>query len=55
MKQDYAETDPEDTSTKEKIDTIADPDVQTVLLERMEKAEYVVRWTPSNDGSQRAC
>lgn len=43
MKQDYADTDPEDATTKEKIDTIDDllddPDVKTALLERMENAE----------------
>jgi integrase len=43
VKQDYADTDPEDATTKEKIDTIDDllddPDVKTALLERMEAAE----------------
>ncbi|MBV0924528.1 tyrosine-type recombinase/integrase [Halomicroarcula limicola] len=43
VKQDYAETGPEDTSTQEKIDTIDnlldDPDVKTALLERMGTAE----------------
>ncbi len=43
VKQDYAETDPEDVTTKEKIDTIDDllddPDVKTALLERMGASE----------------
>ncbi|MCT9095167.1 hypothetical protein [Haloarchaeobius sp. HME9146] len=43
MKQDYAETDPEDTSIREKIETIDslldDPDVKTALLERMRVGE----------------
>lgn len=44
VKQEYAETDPGDTATKEKLGTIDDflddPDVKTALLERMGKAEY---------------
>jgi integrase len=43
MKQDYADTDPEDASTQEKLDTIDkfldDPDVKSALLERMGVAE----------------
>lgn len=43
VKQDYADTDPEDAGTQEKIDTIDDllddPDVRTALLERMGAAE----------------
>lgn len=43
MKRDYAETDPGDTTTKEKLDSIDDllddTDVKTARLERMEKAE----------------
>lgn len=43
VKQDYADTDPEDAGTQEKIDTIDDllddPDVKTALLERMGAAE----------------
>ncbi|WP_348613014.1 tyrosine-type recombinase/integrase [Halobaculum rarum] len=43
VKQDYAETDPEDASTKEMIDAIDslldDPEVKTALLERMSTAE----------------
>lgn len=43
MKQDYADTGPEDASIKEKLDTIDnlldDPDVKTAFLERMGAAE----------------
>lgn len=43
VKQDYAETDSDDTGTQEKIDTIDDllddPDVKAALLERMGAAE----------------
>lgn len=43
VKQDYADTDPEDTSTKQKIDDLddllADPDVKAALLDRMGAAE----------------
>lgn len=43
VKQDYADTDPEDTTTKAKLDTIddllEDPEVKTILLERMDAAD----------------
>lgn len=43
VKRDYADTDPEDTTTKAKLDTIDDllddPEVKTALLERMGAAE----------------